>query len=288
MGSPMAANLLNKGHQLAVYDVVPEAAARLAAAGAEACAGAGEVAARSGRVITMLPSDASVLHTYLAEGGILQSVKQGTLLVDCSTVDASTAKTVSAAAADKGAVFYDAPVSGGVGAATSGQLTFIVGGSSTHFPAVRQLLGPMGSKVLLCGPVGSGQAAKMCNNMLLAVSMLGTAEAMNLGIRLGLEPKVLMDVINSCSGRCWSSEVYNPVPGTLPNVPSANHYKGGFTTRLMAKDLSIAQNAATSCHAPISLGALAHQIYRIMVTNGFGDKDFSSVFELLSEKKKFM
>nr|CAD7392292.1 unnamed protein product [Timema cristinae] len=259
------------GHKLVVYDVFPEAMVPFKEAGATICTSPGDVVMRSSCVITMLPSNAHVLQVYQGEGGILESVKRGTLLIDSSTVDPSIAKAVAAGADRQGALFFDAPVSGGIMAAASAKLTFIVGGNSAEFAAVQELLQVMGSRAVLCGPVGSGQAAKICNNMLLGVSMIGTAEAMNLGIRLGLDPKKLMEVINSCSGRCWSSDVYNP---------------GGFASRLMAKDLSLAQDAANHSQSPIPLGALAHQLYRIMVLSGWADKDFSSVYEYIKEEDK--
>nr|CAD7423895.1 unnamed protein product [Timema monikensis] len=256
-----------RGHKLVVYDVFPEAMVPFKEAGATICTSPGDVVMRSSCVITMLPSNAHVLQVYQGEGGILESVKRGTLLIDSSTVDPSIAKAVAAGADRQGALFFDAPVSGGIMAAASAKLTFIVGGNSAEFAAVQELLQVMGSRAVLCGPVGSGQAAKICNNMLLGVSMIGTAEAMNLGIRLGLDPKKLMEVINSCSGRCWSSD-------------------GGFASRLMAKDLSLAQDAANHSQSPIPLGALAHQLYRIMVLSGWADKDFSSVYEYIKEEDK--
>ncbi|KAB0375469.1 hypothetical protein FD755_012112, partial [Muntiacus reevesi] len=174
-----------------------------------------------------------------------------------------------------------------VGAARSGNLTFMVGGVEEEFAAAQELLGCMGSNVVYCGAVGTGQAAKICNNLLLAISMIGTAEAMNLGIRLGLDPKLLAKILNMSSGRCWSSDTYNPVPGVMDGVPSANNYQGGFGTTLMAKDLGLAQDSATSTKTPILLGSQAHQIYRMMCAKGYSKKDFSSVFQFLREEETF-
>ncbi|CAH7150148.1 Hibadh [Phodopus roborovskii] len=174
-----------------------------------------------------------------------------------------------------------------VGAARSGNLTFMVGGVEDEFAAAQELLGCMGSNVIYCGAVGTGQAAKICNNMLLAISMIGTAEAMNLGIRSGLDPKLLAKILNMSSGRCWSSDTYNPVPGVMDGVPSSNNYQGGFGTTLMAKDLGLAQDSATSTKSPILLGSLAHQIYRMMCAKGYSKKDFSSVFQYLREEETF-
>ena len=179
------------------------------------------------------------------------------------------------------------PNHSGVGAARSGNLTFMVGGVEEEFAAAQELLGCMGSNVVYCGAVGTGQAAKICNNLLLAISMIGTAEAMNLGIRLGLDPKLLAKILNMSSGRCWSSDTYNPVPGVVDGVPSANNYQGGFGTTLMAKDLGLAQDSATSTKSPILLGSQAHQIYRMMCAKGYSKKDFSSVFQFLREEETF-
>ncbi|XP_028645929.1 3-hydroxyisobutyrate dehydrogenase, mitochondrial [Grammomys surdaster] len=175
----------------------------------------------------------------------------------------------------------------GVGAARSGNLTFMVGGVEDEFAAAQELLGCMGSNVVYCGAVGTGQSAKICNNLLLAISMIGTAEAMNLGIRSGLDPKLLAKILNMSSGRCWSSDTYNPVPGVMAGVPSSNNYQGGFGTTLMAKDLGLAQDSATSTKTPILLGSVAHQIYRMMCSKGYSKKDFSSVFQYLREEEPF-
>ncbi|KFV41729.1 hypothetical protein N328_09169, partial [Gavia stellata] len=173
----------------------------------------------------------------------------------------------------------------GVGAARAGNLTFMVGGVEQEFDAAKELLTCMGSNVVYCGGVGTGQAAKICNNMLLAISMIGTAEAMNLGIRLGLDPKLLAKILNMSSGRCWSSDTYNPVPGVMEGVPSANNYQGGFGTTLMAKDLGLAQISATNTKTPVPLGSQAHQIYRMMCAKGYALKDFSAVFQFLREEE---
>ncbi|GAA6067735.1 3-hydroxyisobutyrate dehydrogenase b, partial [Tachysurus ichikawai] len=212
-------------------------------------------------------------------------VKKGSLLIDSSTIDPAVSKEMAVASEKMGAVFMDAPVSGGVGAATSGKLTFMVGGVEEEFTAVKELLSCMGANVVYCGQVGTGQAAKICNNMLLAIGMIGTAETMNLGIRLGLDPKLLAKILNMSSGRCWSSDTYNPVPGVMEGVPSANNYQGGFGTTLMAKDLGLAQNTATNTKTPVPLGSVAHQIYRMMCARGYASKDFSSVFQFLREEE---
>ncbi|XP_076977187.1 3-hydroxyisobutyrate dehydrogenase, mitochondrial isoform X5 [Tamandua tetradactyla] len=246
-----------------------------------------DVAEKADRIITMLPTSINAIEVYSGVNGILKKVKKGSLLIDSSTIDPTVSKELAKEVEKMGAVFMDAPVSGGVGAARSGNLTFMVGGIEEEFAAAQQLLGCMGSNVLYCGGVGTGQAAKICNNMLLAISMIGTAEAMNLGIRLGLDPKLLAKILNMSSGRCWSSDTYNPVPGVMDGVPSANNYQGGFGTTLMAKDLGLAQDSATNTKSPIFLGSLAHQIYRIMCAKGYSKKDFSSVFQFLREEETF-
>lgn len=246
-----------------------------------------DVAEKADRIITMLPTSINAIEAYSGANGILKKVKKGSLLIDSSTIDPMVSKELAKEVEKMGAVFMDAPVSGGVGAARSGNLTFMVGGVEEEFAAAQELLGCMGSNVVYCGAVGTGQAAKICNNLLLAISMIGTAEAMNLGIRLGLDPKLLAKILNMSSGRCWSSDTYNPVPGVMDGVPSANNYQGGFGTTLMAKDLGLSQDSATSTKSPILLGSQAHQIYRMMCAKGYSKKDFSSVFQFLREEETF-
>lgn len=246
-----------------------------------------DVAEKADRIITMLPTSINAIEAYSGANGILKKVKKGSLLIDSSTIDPAVSKELAKEVEKMGAVFMDAPVSGGVGAARSGNLTFMVGGVEDEFAAAQELLGCMGSNVVYCGAVGTGQAAKICNNMLLAISMIGTAEAMNLGIRLGLDPKLLAKILNMSSGRCWSSDTYNPVPGVMDGVPSANNYQGGFGATLMAKDLGLAQDSATSTKSPILLGSQAHQIYRMMCAKGYSKKDFSAVFQFLREEESF-
>lgn len=287
MGSHMARNLLNKGHCVVVYDVYPEAMTNLVDSGALISPNPADIAERCERIITMLPSSPHVQEVYSGENGIFQLVKPGTLLIDSSTIDPSVSKDLAIMAEKRGAVFLDAPVSGGVNAAKNATLTFMVGGKESEFEAVKEILFCMGENVVHCGSVGTGQAAKICNNMALAISMIGVSEAMNLGIRLGLEPKMMSKILNMSSARCWASEVYNPVPGVLDNVPATNGYEGGFGTPLMAKDLGLAQLAATKTSSPTPLGSLAHQIYRMMLNSGFYHKDFSSVFLFLQEGHTF-
>jgi len=284
MGRGMADNLITKGHSVVLYDVVPEAVDALTAKGAKGATSPAEVAAESDLIVTMLPNNAIVSNVY---EGIFSSVKSGSFLIDSSTVDPALSKDLAVKAASAGCQFVDAPVSGGINAASAGTLTFMVGANTDEdFAKAEELLSKMGAKITHCGGVGTGGAVKICNNMLLAVSMIGTSEAMNLGIKLGLDPKLLAGILGSATGRCWSVDTYNPCPGVMENVPSSNDYKGGFGTALMTKDLGLAQDAATRAQAATPLGSLSHQIYRVMCNAGYAEKDFSSAFKFLREQDK--
>ena len=286
MGSNMANHLLNKGHRLVVYDVYPEAMTAFADKGALVAQNPAELANKCDRVFTMLPTGSHVLEAYNGKNGILEKVKPGTLLIDSSTIDPSTSREVAKLAEAKGAVFLDAPVSGAVPAARAATLTFMVGGKEKEVEAIKDLLLCMGKNVVHCGDVGSGEIAKICNNMALAITMIGTSEALNLAKQSGLDPKLMTKILNIGSGRSWSSEVYNPVPGVMENVPAANNYDGGFMVQLMAKDLGLAQASATRTNTPTPLGTLSHQIYRLMQNNGYASKDFSFVYQFFQEVKK--
>ncbi|XP_015666080.1 3-hydroxyisobutyrate dehydrogenase, mitochondrial [Protobothrops mucrosquamatus] len=287
MGNPMAKNLVKHGYPIIACDIFPEACKEFQELGTQVTDSPADVADKADRIITMLPSNPNAIEVYIGTNGILKKVKKGSLLIDSSTIDPEVSKELAKEAEKMGAVFMDAPVSGGVGAARAGNLTFMVGGVEQEFDATKELLTCMGSNVVYCGEVGTGQAAKICNNMLLGISMIGTAETMNLGIRLGLDPKLLAKILNMSSGRCWSSDTYNPVPGVMEGVPSNNNYQGGFGTTLMAKDLGLAQISATNTKTPVPLGSLAHQIYRIMCAKGYAQKDFSSVLQFLREEESW-
>nr|XP_039267969.1 3-hydroxyisobutyrate dehydrogenase, mitochondrial-like [Styela clava] len=286
MGGSMAENLLATGHRVIVYDKVQDSVKLLQDKGAVVGKNPAEVAQQTERIITMLPSSPHVQEVYLGPDGILSAVKGGALLVDCSTIDPAVAIDVSKKASDKAAVFMDAPVSGGVVAAKAASLTFMVGGQEAEFDAAKEMLLHMGKNVIRCGIVGTGQTAKICNNMLLAISMIGVSEALNLGSRLGLDPKTLSSIMNISTGRCWSSDTYNPVPGVIEGVPSSNNYNGGFGSALMCKDLGLAQTAAINTQTPTPLGSQALQMYRTMVMKGYGLKDFSSVYKYLSTEEE--
>jgi 3-hydroxyisobutyrate dehydrogenase len=280
MGAPMALNLLKAGHELVVFDVIAKSVERLVVAGASAADSARDAASRAELVVTMLPSSPHVRTAYLGPEGVLAGVKPGTLLIDSSTIDPHTARDVAAIAARQGNTLADAPVSGGTGGAEAGTLTFMVGASAEQFSAIRPVLASMGKNIVHCGDSGNGQVAKICNNMLLAISMIGVAEAMNLGVSLGIAPQVLAGIINTSSGRCWSSDSYNPYPGVMDNVPAARNYTGGFGADLMLKDLSLATDAAKQAKQPVVLGAVAQQLYQMFSAQGSGGQDFSAIIKL--------
>ena len=281
MGGPMATNLVDGGHTVRVFDLSREAVDRLAAAGATACDTVADVAEGVEMLITMLPAGKHVRGLYLGDDGLLAKVARGTLLVDCSTIDADTAREVAAAAESAGCPMIDAPVSGGVAGAEAGKLVFMVGGDSDPVERARPVLDVMGRAVFHAGPAGAGQVAKMCNNMLLAISMIGTSEAINLGVSEGLDPKALSDIMQQASGGNWVLNVYNPYPGVMEGTPASRGYTGGFGTALMLKDLGLAQDAALKDGKATPLGALARNIYALHDAAGNGGKDFSSVIEFL-------
>ncbi|MND80038.1 3-hydroxyisobutyrate dehydrogenase [compost metagenome] len=227
----------------------------------------------------MLPAAAHVRSVYLNEDGVLAGIRAGTPTVDCSTIDPQTARDVSKAAAAKGVDMGDAPVSGGTGGAAAGTLTFMVGASAELFATLKPVLEQMGRNIVHCGEVGTGQIAKICNNLLLGISMIGVSEAMALGNALGIDTKVLAGIINSSTGRCWSSDTYNPWPGIIETAPASRGYTGGFGAELMLKDLGLATEAARQAHQPVILGAVAQQLYQAMSLRGDGGKDFSAIVE---------
>jgi 3-hydroxyisobutyrate dehydrogenase len=284
MGLPMARNLLRAGHALRVFDMVKPQVEVLVAEGAVAASSATDAVKQAAMVFTMLPSSPHVSQVYLGPQGVLSAVAAGVPLIDCSTIDPLTAKEVAAAAAQRGNPMADAPVSGGTAGAQAATLTFMVGASAALFATVKPLLEHMGRNVVHCGDCGTGQTAKICNNLLLAISMIGVAEAMNLGTSLGIDAKVLSDIINTSSGRCWSSDTYNPVPGIMPNAPASRDYQGGFATRLMLKDLGLATDAAKRAGQTVMLGSLAQQLYQLASSQGLAERDFSSIFTLYHQK----
>lgn len=278
MGNPMCRNLLKHGHTIKAYDVVPDLLKKLGAEkGVEAAASGPDAARGVDIVITMLPSSPHVRAVYMGDNGVLAAARSGTPLIDCSTIDPLTSREVAMDARAKGCAMIDAPVSGGVGGAEAGTLTFMVGGEAKDFEAAKPVLQCMGKNIVHCGGSGNGQVAKICNNMMLAIEMIATSEGMTLAAKLGMDPKVFASIVNTSSGRCWSSDTYNPFPGVLENVPASRGYSGGFGADLMLKDLTLVTDAAKSAKHPVMLGALAQQIYQKHSVDGNGAKDFSSV-----------
>lgn len=283
MGNPMVRNLLKHGHTVKVFDLVPELMEKLTALGCEAATSAGKCAMGVEVVITMLPSSPHVRRVYQDAYGVLASAAPGTLLIDSSTIDPQTSREVALDARGKGLVMVDAPVSGGTGGAEAGTLTFMVGGEVTDFERAKPILQCMGKNIVHCGGDGNGQVAKICNNMMLAIEMIATAEGMSLATKLGMDPKVFASIANTSSGRCWSSDTYNPYPGVIDTAPASRGYSGGFGSDLMLKDLTLVTEAAKSAKQPVVLGAAAQQLYQMHSTMGNGGLDFSSIIKLYKQ-----
>lgn len=277
MGGPMATNLVKAGHKVTAFDLVPELLEKVQSNGVTVADDAKAAVAGADMVISMLPAASAVTGLYLGDDDLLEAIDPNTLIIDCSTIDADTARRVATVAADRGRAMIDAPVSGGVGGAQAGTLTFICGGPEAAVERARPVLECIGKKVLRAGDNGAGQVAKICNNMLLAVHMIGTAEALQLGADHGLDPEVLSEIMTASSGRNWSLEVYNPWPGVMEGVPSSNHYQAGFAVNLMNKDLGLALQAALASQSSTPMGALAKSLYATLGNQGLGDKDFSSI-----------
>lgn len=284
MGAPMAANLIAAGHELIVFDLVADAMRKAVGSGAIAADSAAAAATAGDVVISMLPAGEHVADLYLGAGGVMAAVRNGTLLIDCSTIDADTARRVAAAAGERGLEMLDAPVSGGTGGARAGTLTFIVGGSAVALERARPLFEIMGKNVFHAGEAGAGQVGKMCNNMLLGVLMTGTSEAINLGVAHGLDPAVLSEIMKASSGGNWALNVYNPYPGVMENAPASKGYQGGFGVDLMLKDLGLALDAAVKSKVATPLGALARSLYAAHSGKGSGKLDFSSIIQFLKRE----
>lgn len=281
MGGPMAQNLIKAGHDLIVFDLSPEAVKKATDAGAKAATAASECARNVDAVVSMLPAGAHVSSVYLGEGGLLSVADKGTLFIDSSTIDVTTARAVIAEAAEAGMAMVDAPVSGGVGGAEAGTLTFMVGGETSAFDAAKPYLDIMGQNIFHAGAAGNGQVAKVCNNMLLGISMIGVSEAFVLAEKLGLDGQTLFDISSTASGQCWSMTSYCPVPGPVPGSPANRDYQPGFTAAMMLKDLRLAQEAAQSARAATPLGAEAASLYSLMEASGNDQIDFSGIIKML-------
>jgi 3-hydroxyisobutyrate dehydrogenase len=291
MGGPMAANLVKAGHEVAAFDLVPALLAAAVNDGVKAAESAAEAVQGADVIVSMLPSAAAVRGLYLGardreDGGVLQHIDKNALIIDCSTIDADTARDVAGIAREQGRVMIDAPVSGGVGGAKAGTLTFICGGESDAIERARPVLECMGAQVFRAGDNGAGQLAKICNNMLLAIHMIGTAEALQMGADHGLDPAVLSEIMKASSGDNWSLDKYNPWPGVMENVPSSKDYEGGFAVKLMNKDLGLALQAALSTQSATPMGNLAKSLYAAHGNHGYSEKDFSSIQRFFRHKNK--
>ena len=287
MGGPMAVNLVKAGFTVKAFDLSKDALHHVSEQGAIPAPSACAAAAAADIVITMLPAGKHVRGLYLGDEdnkGIVDVVAAGTLLIDCSTIDAESARFVAEQAKAKGLEFIDAPVSGGTAGASAGTLTFICGGSDSAFEQAQGVLNAMGANIFHAGGAGAGQVAKICNNMLLSVLMVATSESLQMGIDHGLDPKVLSEIMKVSSGGNWTLDKYNPCPDVMPSVPSSNGYQGGFMVDLMVKDLGLSQEAALLSNSSTPMGALARSLYVNHARQGNGKRDFSSIFEQFNKK----
>jgi 3-hydroxyisobutyrate dehydrogenase len=282
MGGPMAANLVKAQHQVMAFDLSAAAVDAAVDKGAKKVGSAAEAVKGADIVVTMLPAGKHVREVY--EKDVLPNAAKGTLLIDCSTIDVDSARHVGALAVKAGLEMVDAPVSGGVGGATAGTLTFMVGGSETAFAKAKPVLEKMGKNIVHAGASGNGQAAKICNNMILGVSMIAVSEGFMLAKRLGLDAQKLFDVASTSSGQCWALTNYCPVPGPVPTSPANRDYQAGFTAAMMLKDLMLAQQAANAAGASTPLGAEAAQLFNLFVNSGNSAKDFSGIIRMLDGK----
>ena len=286
MGGPMALNLHKAGYRLSAFDLSTEACKKLADEGVAIAASAADTLAGAEVVISMLPASQHVDALYFGtEGqpGLLEQIAPGTLVIDSSTIAAAISRKLARAGAKRGVAVIDAPVSGGTGGAIAGTLTFMVGGAAADLERARPVLEKMGANIFHAGEAGAGQTAKICNNMLLGILMIGTSEAIALGVANGLDPKVLSEIMRRSSGGNWALEKYNPLPGVMENAPASKGYAGGFGTDLMLKDLGLAQENAAAVRAATPLGGLARNLYAAHSLAGHGALDFSSVIKLMQK-----
>ena len=285
MGLPMARNLLKAGYTVSGFDLVQAVVTQLASEGARAATSARDAAQDADAVISMLPAGRQVEDLYLGEDGLLAALPAGRLVLECSTIAPATARRVHRAAAAHGVAMLDAPVSGGTAGAASGSLTFMVGGAAVTLEKARPILAAMGRNIFHAGFESAGQLAKLCNNLLLAVQMIGTAEAMALGTRCGLDADVLAEIMRQSSGGNWVLERYNPWPGVQANSPASHGYQPGFMAGLMAKDLGLVQETALQAGAATPMGSLALNLYRLLLQQGLGGQDFSAVQKLFIDQQ---
>ncbi len=281
MGLPMAKNLLQNGHQVHVYDLSPQPIELLKSLGAKAITSITENISEVEIIITMLQTGQQVRAVCLGNAGVFAHAKPSSLYIDCSSIDINTSRTLHELATKTGLAMIDAPVSGGVKGAEAANLTFMVGGSEEDFQRAYPILTAMGKKIFHTGPPGSGQAAKICNNMILGISMIAVSEAFVLAEKLGLDAEKFFEVCANASGQCWSLTSYAPVPDVVPTSPANFNFAPGFTAKMMLKDLLLSQNAAQNCSSATPLGAEATALYTLFVNQGFGDKDFSGIIQML-------
>ena len=281
MGGPMAKHLINANHQVKGFDLVPDCISRFENSGGTVAKDVADASTDVEIIITMLPAGKDVRDVYLGEAGVLASSNCNPMLIDCSTIDVDTARFVAKNANNNALLMLDAPVSGGVIGAEAATLTFMVGGPEETFNKAEPLLNLMGKNIIHAGGTGNGQVAKVCNNMILGISMVGVSEAFVLAEKLGLDHQKLFDIASTASGQCWAMTSYCPVPGPVPASPANKDYKAGFTLDMMLKDLRLSQEAAISCGANTPMGAEAASLYGLLQATGLGDLDFSSIIKLI-------
>ena len=284
MGGGMAPNLAKAGHDVSAFDLVPEAVEHAAEGGCTAASSAADAVKDADVVITMLPAAKHVRAVF--HDDVAPNAKKGALLIDCSTIDVQSAREVGEGLKQLGFDFLDAPVSGGIAAAAGGSLTFMVGGTDDQFERARPFLEPMAKAVIHAGQLGAGQAAKICNNMILGATMIVTCEGFALAQKLGLDPQVFFDISSKASGQSWSMTSYAPVPGVGPDTPADHDYEGGFAAALMLKDLKLAEEAAKSVGAYTPMGGEAEELYQRFVDRGGGSKDFSGIIKMIDDSWK--
>lgn len=285
MGAPMALNLLKAGHAVVGYDVLAANVNALQSAGLRPAQTLAEAVSEADVVFTMLQTSDQVREVCLGEGGIFNRVKKGAVVIDSSSIDIGVSQALHQAAKARGIAMLDAPVSGGVAGATAGTLTIMVGGEAAVYEQCHDLLGAMGKTIVHAGGPGHGQAAKICNNLILGVSMIGVCEAFNLAEKIGLDAKTFFEISRVSSGQCWSMTSYCPYPDVLPNVPSSHDYQPGFMAKMMLKDLNLAKAAANEAGAVTPLGTHAAELYQRFVEAGAGEKDFSGIIQWIASLK---
>ena len=284
MGLPMAINLVKAGHSVTGYDLQQSALEQFSNAGGLIAHHLQEIASHQEVIITMLQTGEQVKHVCLGVDGLFAKAKETTLFIDCSSIDVKTSRELHQLAQESHLFYVDAPVSGGVAGASAATLTFMVGGENEAYNAAHPILSFMGQKIIHTGNAGSGQAAKICNNMILGISMVAVSEAFTLAEQLGLSADKLFEVVNNSSGQCWAISKYVPVPGILASVPANNDYKPGFAAAMMLKDLLLSQNSAKSVHIETPLGAKTTELYQHFIDQGLGDLDFSAIIKMIAKE----